>query len=438
MNRRTIRALYRDLPHLVAAGVLTEADADRLRTHYGIIPEASRRTIVITLFAILGGGLIGSGILLLIGHNWENLGRPTRAMLSFLPLLCAQVLGAWKIFYRPHSIPWGEGIALFTVAGIGAAISLISQTYHISGDEASFFLAWSLLGLPTVYLFNSAGAAIAYFVGILTWAGFAQHHAGHAVAFWPLTALVLPFLWQHWRQNRTGARSAWLTRALALHLIIGLGIALEKVLPGLWTVAYSGLFSAFILAGRHWPVQGLRNPFQVAGGAGALVLMTLLTYDWPWERIGPGYYRHSIEFHALAGVHDYLAAISLPALALVLALFARRHDRFDTYLWSAFPALAVIAYALVAFGAPAPIPQALFNLYMAATGVGLLVSGARRLDLLLANYGMVMLTLLAVVRFFDADLSFILRGVLFIAAGILFLGVNATLVRRHDREEQTP
>ena len=43
-------------------------------------------------FGILGAVLIGGGIILLLAHNWEQLGRPARVAVAFAPLVLSQAL----------------------------------------------------------------------------------------------------------------------------------------------------------------------------------------------------------------------------------------------------------------------------------------------------------------------------------------------------------
>ena len=46
------------------------------------------------------------------------------------------------------------------------------------------------------------------------------------------------------------------------------------------------------------------------------------------------------------------------------------------------------------------------------------------------NFGLLAVTALIVARFFDSDLSFLLRGLVFIALGLAFLATNIFMLRR--------
>jgi hypothetical protein len=53
------------------------------------------------------------------------------------------------------------------------------------------------------------------------------------------------------------------------------------------------------------------------------------------------------------------------------------------------------------------------------------------------NLGLAVLSLTILMRFFDTDLSFVLRGLVFIAIGAGFLYMNLRLVRQRQRDGST-
>ncbi|MCX6996227.1 MAG: DUF2157 domain-containing protein [Kiritimatiellaeota bacterium] len=184
MSKQSIQWLYDELPRLVAQGLLTpEADA-RLRAHYGPVAPARPARLAVIIFGVLGALLIGAGIILVLAHNWEDLSRPVRAGLSFLPLVLAQGLAAWTMCNRPQSLAWREGAGALLFLMIGASISLVAQTYNISGDRPRFLLTWALLGLPVVYLLNAVVPALLYLWGLTEWACDLRWEDGFAAGYW--------------------------------------------------------------------------------------------------------------------------------------------------------------------------------------------------------------------------------------------------------------
>ena len=81
-----------------------------------------------------------AGVLLLLAHNWEHLGRPARTVIAILPLVVSQAIAGWVLVRRGESTAWREGSAAFLALTVGATIGLISQTYQIPGDLEVFLL----------------------------------------------------------------------------------------------------------------------------------------------------------------------------------------------------------------------------------------------------------------------------------------------------------
>src|SRR5208283_1013775 len=169
-DQKHIAWLYEQLPGLVSDGTLSSDAAQRLRQRYGEA-EGGRGQQAATLFGVLGAVLVGGGIILLLAHNWDDFSRPTRAALSFAPLVLAQALAGFALWRRPDSVPWREGAGAFLTLAIGASIALIAQTYNISGDLGDFLLTWTLLALPVAYVLGATLPAILYLFGIAAWAG---------------------------------------------------------------------------------------------------------------------------------------------------------------------------------------------------------------------------------------------------------------------------
>lgn len=431
MKQRYLQWLYGELPKLVDAGVLSHEDTGRIRDHYGPVKAVSPARMAVILFGVLGATLVGAGIILVLAYNWDALGRPVRAVLSFVPLVAGQALVAWTLLYKRDSVAWREGSGAFLAMGIGASIALIGQTYHIPGNMPNFLLSWLLLGLPLVYLNASTMVTVLYLTGATGWAIAAQVDGHHALWYWPLLGAVAPFLWWQHQHHRDQPRTALLVWVLCLNLCVGLGVALEKVLPGLWIVAYAALFAVFCLAGRAWYRDIPGQPLTVVGSFGTVVLAILLTFDEFWRGIGYLHYRGGGgRYSEWFGIQDYVLVLLLLGVVAVLAV--RRTGRGDgaTLAWLASPVIAALAYAAgnaveVAFLAPV-----LFNIYLFVLGILVLQAGVREGRLAVANGGMGILALLFAVRFFDSDMGILLRGVAFIVIGVGFLTANIWLARR--------
>ena len=139
MSQKHVQWLFEELPTLVSKRVLPTEAAERVRRYYNDRDSASGargRSRAVIVFSILGAALVGSGIILLLAHNWDQLSRVVRTALSFAPLVCAQALAAWVLWQRRNSTAWREGVGTALTLAIGASISLIAQTYNISATSA--------------------------------------------------------------------------------------------------------------------------------------------------------------------------------------------------------------------------------------------------------------------------------------------------------------
>ena len=432
MSQKQIRWVLGELPTLMQEGVIDGATAERLRLHYESAASKSRNW-ALTVFGILGGSLVGLGIILLLAHNWADLSRTARTALAFAPLVASQLLAFWILRAGKESPAWRESVGLFWTLSVGAAIALVAQTYHIPGDAGRFALTWMLLALPIVYLLNATGPALVYLAGITFWAVDAQINGGQALPFWPLAALILPHVAVAARGNPCAARPALLFWGIAAALCVAVGVTLEKILPGLWIIVYGSLFALFYLAGEFWFGEApsfWQKPFQTVGAVGSVVLAFLLTYDWPWEEIGWHYWRHGAAYHGFAAVFDYALAALLPVAAIVLLVGSVRRGKANALFIGSLPVLAVLGFALATQPRGEGAAMALFNLYAFAVGLGLLVQGFRARRIGTVNAGLLVVFALILLRFFDEDLGFVFRGVVFVLLGLAFLAVNLVLARK--------
>lgn len=433
MSGKNLRWLYDELPTLVSKGVLNSDAADRIQEHYGPAPETPATRVALVLCSVLGATLIGSGIILLLAHNWEGLSRPMRTVLSFSPLVIGQVLTVWTLFRKSDSTAWREGSAIFLVAGIGSSIALIGQTYHIPGNLTSFLFVWMWLGLPVIYLLLSTTVAVAYLIGTTCWAISAQSYGGHALWYGPLLIAILPYLRNALKHGSSRPGTTLLIWVLGLNLCVSLGVVLEKMMPGLWIPAYAAMFASMILAGRNWPLDARIQPFTVIGTTGAVIIAMIFTFDDLWQEVGYRHYRYGYNYYLAGAIQDYLIAVGLIALTVVLSLRRMRVGDRTFTKWVALPVFAIAFFGLQSLAnsdTVASVAIITFNVYLFALGVHTMSVGIREGRLGTANGGMAILAILFIVRFFDSELGFVIRGIAFILIGMGFLLANVVMARR--------
>jgi len=433
MRKSHIRWLYSQLDDWVTKGVLSEDGVARLRDKYGPADKMSGRSVALTICSILGGILIGGGVLLVLGHNWSGLSRPIRTVLSLAPMVVGQAGLLWCRMSGRTSVAWREGVTAYLALTVGAAIALVGQTYHLPGDMAAFLLTWALLVLPLVYLVEASLPALFYMALILGWAGHVQSHAGHVLLFWPLAGLVGPHIWLVGKKAPYSNRSSALGWVACIALSIGAGISLEKSVPGLWVIIYASLFACMYLVGSYWSRHGesaWQRPWQGFGAVGIACLTMILTFEDVWRDVGWNYYHYGARYHRAAEWVDYVLALGLPCIATILLVMVVRRKQICRILYALLPILAVAGFCVCSvFDEEWPAMLA-FNAYALVLGIGTIVMGIRESRVGPVNGGMLILATVIVLRFFDGDLGFLARGIVFIALGVGFLVTNLVLAKR--------
>jgi hypothetical protein len=431
-------SLQKDLPELLEAGVITQETADRIQAHYQSRKGTSGNRLFL-VFGILGAILVGLGIILVIAHNWDDLSRTTKTILAFMPLVVGQVLCGYTLIRQKDSIAWRESSTAFLFFAVGASISLISQIYNIPGEVDSLLLTWMLLSLPLLYVMRSSTTSLMYLIGITWYAcetgywNFWPPSSLEPNYYWGLLLLVLPYyilLVRRKPESNFVTAHNWL---ISLSLIISLGIVAQKETEIMY-IAYFSLFGLLFLLGELEFLNHHKrrfNAFRLLGSAGTLVLLLGLSFDGFWHDL-PG--EISPLDRIMTGPEVYLAAL----LTLLAGGFLYRH--VQNRGWKNIEPIApVFLLFLITFvlGIFVPVGQFLIDLYVFAIGVAIIVNGARQDHLGILNYGLLIIVALATCRFFDSELSFVLRGILFITVGIGFFAANFWMLKKKKAHAQS-
>ncbi|MDD2716773.1 MAG: DUF2157 domain-containing protein [Candidatus Wallbacteria bacterium] len=420
--------LRNELLQLKKLGVLQEDAIENLRQYYGkeVKPGINWGMV---LLSIIGTTLIGSGVILILAHNWDLLSRPARTFLSFIPLLIGQSAVLFTLYRKKDSIPWKEGAGILLFFAIGSSIALVGQTYHIEGDPGKFVLTWMLLSAPLIFILDSASISIFYLYGILFWTEYGRNELPFFYLFFSLLSTVaIIYLLIVLKRDLFSVRSLILTWAFSIWLAPAVACTFGGHVRGLWIVVYSSLFGSMYLCGRLFfdRMESLKkNPLRLIGYFVSLIICFILTFSDTWRDIGwdksPRAYTWRIDYTTWQ--MDYVLAGLLLAGFLILA--ARYLHRLELEsLVLAVPLLSTSAFAASGFGPLGSWMNWIYNLLFLALGCTKIWQGIQVRRLSTLNLGMIAVMVLIMARFFDSDLGLLTRGVIFIVLGSLFLGVN--------------
>ena len=420
--------LRKELTELLNAGIITQDTAERINNYYDAKAGPPQNKLVI-IFGILGALLVSLGIILILGHNWDELSRTTKTVIAYIPLLAGQALCAYTLIKRDSSTAWREASSAFIFIAIGASISLISQIYNIPGSLSSFMMTWMLLALPVVYIMRSSIASLMYIAGITWYAcetGYFNNRDSESYYYWGLLLLILPHYYLLYRKHRESNFFIFHNWFIPLSVIIVLGTVANEVWE-LMLIAYMSLFGLLYHIG-NLPLlreQKIRNNgYLVLGSLGTVVVLLGLSFDFFWSELRDNPFWKNELFSS----PEFIASAVLTLAAAIVWITQKMKQKpLDLKPVEAVFILFIIIFII---GTYSPVAVVLINLLVLLIGILTIREGARQFHLAVLNYGLLIVTALVICRFFDTEIGFVFKGILFVAVGVGFFLANMWMLRK--------
>lgn len=430
----TSRWLEQESATWVERGWMTEESAQALRTHYSqsathsAEPPNSR---MLAIFSVLGGLSISLGVILLFAHNWDDLSRTWRAAICLTFLFSTQALSFFALFRRADRPAWTHATSVAQFVAVGAAIALVSQTYHFPGSLEGFTKTWLMLGLPLLYLFRNPLCGVAYYMLLLTWAPSVRLEEISVAWVWLLTLGPAPYLVRFFGKGATNAMDALLLWSFAIATPLAFVMAMSAGKSELHlTLGLAGLAGAFYFAGCRTDVDGTplaRRPLRFMGSAYLVCVGLAFSVKGVW--------RESSDLFAFSSATTLVWVGG--GLALIVAL------RSVHYFKSTLPHRGLIHLMPILYFAVSIVVDlsgwrsagvVFSSLIVLAVGVAASAVGIRESNLGRTNLGMLCIIAIISIRFVDDGWSFVARGIGFIVLGSLFLASNLMLLKRQRKE----
>jgi uncharacterized membrane protein len=420
-----------ELDDLVANEIITPDVAEKIRGYYHrhgdrVDPSRGTSSLVIA-FGIIGALLVGMGVVLIIAHNWDVLSKGTKLVIGLGPMLACHVAAGFLVIKQSTSKAWTESIGVLLVFAVSTAIAIVSQVYNISGDFPKFLMTWTILTLPVIYVLRSWMASLLYWIGILWFAlepvftyGNTWHDPWY---FWPLALVALPFYILLIRRSPNANSISFHNWLIAGSATIVLGLKDFDGGSDLIIPAYITLFSIFILIGQlpYFATRKLiSNAWLVGGSAGTIILLLFLTFEWP------GLSEKNMDWWLSTPLFVWI--FLFVAAGALLYIIGNRVG-YSNVLSKSYTFIIFLFLFVIGLSNPL-ISRALANVLLLALGVYTIREGALANQLWKMNYGLLILSILIACRFFDTDMSFVIRGLLFVAIGAGFFIMNVYMVRK--------
>lgn len=437
-HKNKIKWLYNELPSLIDKNIVSPEAAEKIREYYGPVQGLNPTKLAMIILGIIGAFFVGSGVILIIGHNWDMLSRPGQAVICFIPLLISQSLVLYTVLKKYNSTSWREGNAIFLSLTIPSCIAGISQIYQTGGHLETFLLTWMLLMVPIIYLLKSSTPCIIYLACLIGWLGqcFDIEANTYQLLLWPLLALVIPHLWISLKENLYSLRSAVLNWFFAIFSIIILALFSDQSSSGLWIISFAALFGVCYLIDKFFFQNASsiwQRPLAFLGFIGTVVFSFMLTYESVCKTLNWNY-NYSYYHYRILNANNILTiriiTVILFLILISLITYAIIKRKFLFLAFAALPMLTVLAYFLMGFFNFLSAFVIIFNLYYLFLGINTLYTGVKEQKISLLNYGMGMLMLIIIFRFFSYDIDMIIRGVAFIFLGTIILSVNYIFLKK--------
>lgn len=246
--------------------------------------------------AMMAAALMAASVLVFTAANWEAMPRLARAGMLFALILAGYVGGA-VLKWRGHEA-FGEGAWVVAAAAFGAAIALIGQMYHLSGDERQAILVWGAGTALAAAALRSPQLSVGAVLLAGIWMVLDFSHSAAPSFLYPVFALAL------W------ALSVWTGSRPARHLQMA-GLVLFVIL----------LHGSVLADGLAVPV------LLIAGAAALLALGRLRPAEAARLGLGDGLAVHAL-IAFLAGIGllqfdlDHVGALVLVAVLAIAGIVA--------------------------------------------------------------------------------------------------------------------
>lgn len=421
-------SIRKEIDELLEAQVISEETAQKIRHYYEENTGSANRRLVV-IFGILGALLSGMGVILIMAYNWADLGIRTKSIMAFVPLVIAQLAGFYTLGWQRNNPVWREGSGVAIIMGVGACLFLISQIYNYPETENFLLFTWMLLILPVPYILNSGAASMIYIGGITyygAYLGYFTNNIADAWTYWLLLGAIFPyyiFLMRRRLHEFYTVIHHWI---VPLSIVIVMGGFTGA--HGLWMYfAYFSMFGVFFILGHLFPFTtypNLQNGYYQMGQVGTAIMMITLSFKWFWNHIP----RRLGELVQPTGAPEFWFAGWWTVLAIVLLVVGIRQNR--TLIKEPFAYIFLVFILCFYVGTFSLSGYFLINLLILITGVLTIRKGNLASDFAELNFGLLIFTVLIFSRFFDSNISFLLRGLAFIVAGLGFFLVNYRMYRK--------
>jgi len=414
-----------EIKELVNKDVISPDVAKKIERYYQ--SQASQKSNgLFTVFAVLGAALVGLGIILILAHNWDHFSRTIKTVFAFLPLIIGQFFVGYSVL-RHKNETWKEASGVFLFFAVGACMALVSQIYNIPGDLSRYLWTWTLLCAPLIYLLKSNVLALLHLVFITSYACSFGYFESDNTPWLYLLGLVLylPYYFKLGKDKNITSILNWFT-PLSLVIVLGAFISHEEEIGFLMYVVLFGLFYNIGRIPCYANQKLRRNGYLILGSLGTVCLLLAASFKWFWQ----GFLTHGFSFESQEfAITTVFFMASLGFLGNTLIKKGISSINLFQVVFIGFSVLFFIGLS------NSSMALIVTNLLVLILGIIAIKTGVDKHHLGVLNYGLLIVTALITCRFFDTNISFVFRGLLFVGVGVGFFLTNYIMLKKRKNKE---
>jgi len=168
------------------------------------------------------------------------------------------------------------------------------------------------------------------------------------------------------------------------------------------------------------------NGYLVLGSLGTVVMLLVLGFDWFWSDM-----RGGDRTENLYNTPEFIIAVVLTVAALALLIYQKAKQ--PPFMLRPAEWVFLVFFGLFLLGMTSPFVVIWINILTLIVAVLTIREGAVRNNLGILNYGLLIITGLIICRFFDVNIGFVLKGLLFVLVGLGFFFANLWMIRKKKK-----
>ncbi|GAB5416751.1 MAG: hypothetical protein Crog4KO_22400 [Crocinitomicaceae bacterium] len=424
--------------------IVSSESAGKIRKYVRAKESPSHWILFLVISSMLGAITFAAGVFAITSHNWYEFPVWLRGVLGFVPLLVALYFYYRMLTKHPNSAAWIESSSLFLMLMIGASIAITSQTYHMGGDYEDFLLTMLLVTVPLFYIKRASGITFFYFL-FATFYLFLDvrvsfrseslvDFGSNSIWYWIFILAFLPHYYMSLARSKKeqGTRFMFLTILLYFTVNIALLASIDSNRL-LWSVVYNVgfyLLAKRFMGGHYWFWSRIMSWMPQL-----FIAITLLFISNRFFMMSAFRFDSIFNMDDWTGGQWYYFLLLVVVMAGIYYNYFKSREKFeDTNQLILFaPGLIIFLMIVDYFIDTWWVLSIIVNLYILCLAVVVMVNGSEHGKFYKIIGGLILYAVLVIVRYFDTDMGFIWKGLLFMSFGAVFFMITMFMKEKVDQ-----